>query len=85
MISLITIDKNGTPNMYPYNNGSCWLVELEGFWDGDIYQNELQRVSIDAQKYQALVAAEVQTYQQEIAEKGKEKSSGENKDKKGGK
>ena len=36
------------------------------------YQNELQRVSIDAQKYQALVAAEVQTYQQEMAEKGTE-------------
>ena len=36
------------------------------------YQNELQRVSIDAQKYQALVAAEVQTYQQEIAEKSAE-------------
>ena len=36
------------------------------------YQNELQRVSIDAQRYQALVAAEVQTYQQEIAEKSAE-------------
>ena len=32
------------------------------------YQNELQRVSVDAQKYQALVAAEVQTYQQKIGE-----------------
>ena len=36
------------------------------------YTLELQRVSIDAQKYQALVAAEVQTYQQEIAEKSAE-------------
>ena len=36
------------------------------------YTLELQRVSADAQKYQALVAAEVQTYQQEIAEKSAE-------------
>ena len=32
------------------------------------YTLELQRVSTDASKYQALVAAEVQTYQQKIAE-----------------
>ena len=36
------------------------------------YTLELQRVSTDAQKYQALVAAEVQTYQQEMAEKSAE-------------
>ena len=36
------------------------------------YTLELQRVSTDASKYQALVAAEVQTYQQEITEKSSE-------------
>ena len=36
------------------------------------YTLELQRVSADASKYQALVGAEIQTYQQEMAEKSAE-------------
>ena len=36
------------------------------------YTLELQRVSTDQQKYQGLVNAEIQTYQQEIAEKNAE-------------
>ena len=36
------------------------------------YQNELQRVSVDAQKYGALVNAEIQTYTQQLQEKTKE-------------